>query len=299
MSFETNAYKEIKQLDPDKDALRIVQLTLFHEFPWDYNRALELALYKTFAVPTISKILFNSKEFELRPQKRYDDTDLILSEIIENGYDSPRGKEVIERLNWIHSHYPIKNDDYLYTLSTFIFEPCRWIAKYGYRPLTRNEELAGFKVFQEIGKRMHIENIPETIEEFERFNLEYERKNFVFTKDNAAIAKAVEDLMMSWFIPQSLYEVGREFAHGIMQENLLKSFGYKPAPKIIQFISESVLKTRGALSLMLPPFNRPYIRTKVKSKSYPEGYKLEHLGPKPTVGKTCPYHALKGAISPN
>lgn len=299
MAFESKALKEIKSLDPERDALRIVQLTLFYEFPWDYNRALELALYKTFAVPTISKILHNSKEFDLRPQKRYDDTDLILSEIIENGYDSPRGKAIIERLNWIHSHYPISNEDYLFTLSTFIFEPMRWIEKYGYRPLTEYEKIAGFRVFLEIGKRMHIRNIPQTVEDFERYNIEYERKHFVFSNDNAEIAKIVEDLMMSWFIPQSMYEVGRVFAHGIMQENLLRAFGYQPAPAPIQFISNAALKIRGALGPVLPPHTRPYIRTQVPTRSYPKGYQMEDLGPKHTVGKACPYHALKDKISAN
>src|SRR3982751_372202 len=112
----------IQSLDPEKDAWEIVQLSVFYEFPWDFNRALELALYKTFAVPSIAKILHDTKEFENHSQKRYDDTDLILSEIIENGLDNPRGIEAIERLNWIHSNYNIPNEDYLYVLSTFIYD---------------------------------------------------------------------------------------------------------------------------------------------------------------------------------
>ena len=73
--------QKIESLNPKNDAWEIVRLSVFYEFPWDFNRALELALYKTFAVPSIAKILHNSKEFEKHAQKRYDDTDLILSEI--------------------------------------------------------------------------------------------------------------------------------------------------------------------------------------------------------------------------
>src|SRR5665647_1649387 len=148
---KSKTLRKIESLDPHKDAWEIVQLSVFYEFPWDFNRALELALYKTFAIPSISKILHSSKEFEKHSQKRYDDTDLILSEIIENTLDSARGMETLDRLNWIHSNYTISNEDYLYVLSTFIYDSAAWINKYGYRKLCTNEELAGVYVWTEIG----------------------------------------------------------------------------------------------------------------------------------------------------
>src|SRR5688572_7982855 len=146
----SNLHK-ILSLNPDTDHWEIVRLSSMYEFPWDFNRALELALFRTFASPSIAKTLHGSRQFEKYPQKRYDDTDLILSEILENGLHSERGKATIERLNFIHSHFKISNEDYLYVLSTFVFEPKRWIDKYGYRKLTMNERQAGFKVWQEIG----------------------------------------------------------------------------------------------------------------------------------------------------
>ena len=36
-------------------------------FPWDMNRALELALLKTFCLPSISGLLHQTGEFEQRP----------------------------------------------------------------------------------------------------------------------------------------------------------------------------------------------------------------------------------------
>lgn len=167
--FKSKALKQIESLHPVKDAWKIVQLTLFYEFPWDYNRALELALYKTFAVPSISKILMQSGQFTNFAQKRYDDTDLLLSEIIENGM-SPKGLEAIAHMNWIHSNYKISNEDYLYVLSTFIFDSARWINTYGYRQLTKNEEIAGFYVWLEIGEQMQIKHIPPSIQAFKKYH---------------------------------------------------------------------------------------------------------------------------------
>jgi hypothetical protein len=45
--------------------------------------------------------------------RRYDDTDLIVSEIIENGYDSERGTRAIARMNAIHGLFRIANEDFL------------------------------------------------------------------------------------------------------------------------------------------------------------------------------------------
>jgi hypothetical protein len=65
--------REIRTLDPEHDCRRIVVLDSFHEFPFDTTRALELALFKTFASPTIAALLDSTGEFRLRGQKRYDD----------------------------------------------------------------------------------------------------------------------------------------------------------------------------------------------------------------------------------
>ena len=86
-------------------------------FPWDITRALELALLKTFCVPSISALLAHTGEFEQRPRKRYDDTGLMVAELLRHGLDSAPGAAVSARMNRIHGHYAITNDDFLYVLS--------------------------------------------------------------------------------------------------------------------------------------------------------------------------------------
>ena len=52
-----------------------------HEFPWDITQALGLALYRTYAVPSIGELLSATGEFEQRTHKRYADTGLILEAV--------------------------------------------------------------------------------------------------------------------------------------------------------------------------------------------------------------------------
>ena len=279
---DSASLQKIKSLDPEKDHWEIARLSAFYEFPWDNTRALELALFRTFAVPSISAILAKSREFEKRTQKRYDDTDLILSEILENGIESPRAKAALEKMNFIHSHFNISNDDYLYVLSTFVFEPERWIRKYGYRKLTENELRAGFKVWQEIGAQMGIKNIPETKAELERFNIEYERKNFIPSETNRAIAVYTENLFLGWLLPKQLYGLGRPFLHAVMDEPLLHAVGFSKPNWVIQKMVDVSMSFRKIAVGLLPKRTKPVLRTKMpRNESYPQGYEVKELGSLP------------------
>src|SRR5262245_28242610 len=170
--------RQIRALDPERDHQRIVFLSKSYDFAFDTTRVLEFALYRTYCVPSISQLLDRTGEFRQRPQKRYDDTDIIVSELMERGYDSPRGRAALRRMNQIHGRFQIANEDFLYVLSTFIFEPIRWNERFGWRPLCAQERLGYYCFWREVGRRMNIRSIPATYEEFERFNVEYERTNF-------------------------------------------------------------------------------------------------------------------------
>src|SRR5205085_11490612 len=136
----------------------------------DTTRALELALFRTFGVPSISALLHRTGEFERRAQKRYDDTDIIVSELTEHGYDSDRGRAALARMNAIHGRFKIANEDFLYVLSTFVFEPIRFNARFGWRAMIQPEKVALFHFWRAVGHRMGIQDIPARLEDFERYS---------------------------------------------------------------------------------------------------------------------------------
>lgn len=294
---KSQALLKIESLHPEKDAWEIIRLSLFYEFPWDFNRALEFALYKTYATPSVVNVLHRTKELENHTQKRYDDTDILLSEIIENGLKEGRGKQALEQMNKIHAAFKISNDDYIYVLSTFVFDTAFWINRYGYRKLTSNEELAGYYVWKEIGEHMHIHSIPDSIFKLKKFHDDYEAQNFIYTEVNAKVAKATENLMLSWVLPSSLFELGRPVLHAVMEPHLLKAFNYQEPPKILRQSIANLLRIRSTVESWFPR-KSPYIRTKdYKHKAYPNGYTIEQLGPEKIINAAaCPYHAVLNAV---
>ncbi|HEY9634627.1 MAG TPA: oxygenase MpaB family protein [Coleofasciculaceae cyanobacterium] len=235
---------------------------------------------RTFCVPSISALLDKTGEFRHRPQKRYDDTGLITSEIMKWGYKSDRGIQAIERMNAIHGRFKISNEDFLYVLSTFIYEPIRWNARFGWRPMCEQERLASFYFWREVGKRMHIQDIPETYEEFERYNLDYERQHFRYSDANRRTGEATRDLFLSWF-PGMLRPILKPGINSLLDDTMLEAFGFSPSPMPMRWGVAACLKLRARGLRLLPPRNQPDFFTDSPVRSYPHGYTISELGSPP------------------
>jgi hypothetical protein len=270
---------EIERLDPERDHYRIVYLSALHEFPWDTTRALELALFRTFAVPSVSAVLAQSGEFVRRPQRRYDDTDLLLSELVEHHYDSPRGRAALRRINQLHGRFDIANEDFLYVLSTFVFEPPRWVDRFGWRPMGEAERQASYCFWREIGRRMAIRDIPDSRPAFEQYNLAYEAAHFRYSPANQAIGEAVRDMLLGWVLPRPLAKLGQPAVHALLDPPLRAAFGFPDPPAWVEATVTTGLRARGRLVRWLPERLRPHRRTLNPRPSYPSGYRLDGLGP--------------------
>ncbi len=276
----TTAYdREILQLDPVKDHCRITFLMATCVYPFDIPRALELALFRTYAVPRISGLLRHTGELTECTRKRYDDTDLLLSELIEHGYDSPRGQAAIENINRQHARYTIRNDDYLYVLSTFIFEPIRWIARFGHRPLSEKERLAWFHFWRAIGMRMNIQDIHDEYAQLEQFNRSYEAERFHYSNSNRYVADKTIDLLLGFYMPPVLFRLGRPAVYALLDRPLLNALGLSGQSIWLSRVLTLALHLRGRIASALPIRNKPVMRTQLHRPSYPDGYRIDDLGP--------------------
>lgn len=266
-------------LDPLVDFEQIYRGVALEDFPWDVTRALELALYRTFAVPTIAKVLDDSGEFRLRAQRRYDDTVLLLGTVLENGFDSPLGKAAVSRINRLHSRWPITQEDYLYTLGTFVFVPERWLDRWGWRPLLEVEREGVFRYYARLGELMGIRGVPATRREFERWFDDYERAHFAFGAEQERTATATRELLVSWF-PKPLAPALRVGVNALMDGPLRAAFGYPAPPRWLPATVSAALHARARVERLLPPRRRPASTTESRFvKSYPHGYDVAQLGP--------------------
>lgn len=268
----------IAALDPEESYEEIARLLYAYEFSWDIERALEFALFRTYAVPSISGLLAKTGEFETRPRKRYDDTELILAETIEHGLDSPEGKRSIARMNAMHGRFRIDNSDMLYVLSAFICEPIRWLDRFGRRPMTHNERLAWFLYYRGLGERMGITDIHADLDEMMHWNETYEAANFRFAETNQRISEATIKLLLGFYLPRWLYWAGRPAVRALLDLPLLDSMGLRPVPVWFGRLVVGALRTRAAILRLLPLRGKPRLLTQIPRPTYPDGYRIEELG---------------------
>jgi ER-bound oxygenase mpaB/B'/Rubber oxygenase, catalytic domain len=270
--------RQIQELDPEHDYQEIYRLSTEYEFPWDVTRALELALFRTYAVPSIGGLLDRTREFTDRGQKRYDDTVVLLYEMTrDGGMDSPRGRAAVRRMNRIHGRYPISNDDFLYVLSTFVVVPVRWIAEYGWRPYSRHEVRATVNTFRHMGRLMGLKDIPETYEEFAALLDGYEREHYAFNEPSRRVAEATIAIFQGWF-PGFARPLARSGVLALTDAPLREALGLRRSPRALEVTADRALRARALLVRMMPA--RPdSLPKKPRPRTYRNGYTLGEIGP--------------------
>ena len=287
--------ERIEQLDPRFDFTEIARLDAHYEFPWDIQQALSFALFRTFAVPSIGVLLYETGEFTERVQKRYDDTGLILEEVLCAGFGAAGGRAAIRRMNGMHRSYDISNDDFRYVLATFVVCPVRWLAQYGWRELSRSEIDAATNYYRELGKHMGIRDIPETYEEFETLLDDYEVAHFAYDERARKVADSTLDLLAT-FMPFRLLPAAivRRVALALMDDRLLDAFEYRRPSAAERFLAGNGLRLRALVVRMLPPRKSPrLVADDPNIRSYPGGYRVEELG---TFPSGCPVRSHESQI---
>lgn len=269
----------LARLDPAVDYEEIYRTTATLEFPWDVTRALELALYRTFAIPSVAALLDRTGEFRLRTQKRYDDTALLLAHALESGLESADGKAAVSRINRIHARFDIANDDYLYVLGTFVFVPLRWLDRWGWRPLLAVEREAMFRYYVRLGTLMGIREIPASLADFEEWFDDYEKKFVGYGEPQERTATATRELFVSWF-PRPLAPALRVGVNALLDGPIRAAFGFPAPPRWVSVLADTGLRARARIERLLPPRTTP-VSTQDSSliRSYPNGHTIDQLGP--------------------
>jgi hypothetical protein len=145
------------------------------------------------------------------------------------------------------------------------------------------EKLGMFHFWRQVGRRMGIRDVPEDYDAFERFNRDYEARHFRFTEANARVGKATLEMFAGWF-PRLLRPAVRSAMYALMDDPVIEGFGFPRPSPLTRRLVEAGLRLRAGLLRWLPPRRRPRLRTEMRHRSYPQGYRIELLGPPSAPG---------------
>jgi uncharacterized protein (DUF2236 family) len=270
----------IRTLDPRIDAHAIYRTTALYEFPWEMVLGLNLAFYRTFAAPRIAAVVAGTGEMAHAPQKRANDTGLFMFELIEHGYDHPRGREVVRRLNRLHRGLGIANVDFVYVLGAFVVAPTRFVDESGWRPLCCHERAATYEFYAELGRRMNLRDVPPDYASFEEFFDAYEDEHLGYSPAGAALMAATQEILANRY-PRVFAPLTGVLTGVLLDERLCRCLGVQRAPGWARHTWRAALRARGAVVRRRGPRQQSWFTPGVAVTGvYPDGYTLADLGPR-------------------
>jgi hypothetical protein len=267
--------RHIRTLDPERDRDEIAWLVSRHEFPWDYTQGTGIAFLRDYGIPTISALLDRTGEFEHDGVKRYDDTLLVAEESSVEGLDSARGHATLRRLNRIHGHYDIPNDEFQFVLATTIVGPVEWIRAYGWRDLDPVELQALANLTTRFGELMGITGLPTTYDGYLTLLRDYEAERFEFAEANRRVTEATLRIATQ-IAPVPLGPLARRVTIALMDEPLRTALGMPVQPAWFVAAVRRGLRARAHLLRFAPPRRTAYHH---RPTTYPHGYTLRDIGP--------------------
>lgn len=204
--------REMAELDPRADHAELARrsmVTLHGTEPLVYA-LFTVAFMKQVAVPTMARILYRRGTGDIVTQtiRRNDDTIVFFGHLLDHGPGSDVGRAWIERMNAIHAHFPIRNADAVYTLSTLALDPHELTAALGASPFTPAEREAHWWFWRDVAERQHLTDLPGSAEELRRWALAYEETEYAPTEDGRRIAEALVKAFGERCLPRPLRPLG-------------------------------------------------------------------------------------------
>ena len=273
-----------------KTAHYIMKRVMLYEAPWMFGFATQWALLKTYGVAPGTGLLVQTRQLtsESTVGRRAEDTGIILVEFLVGSMDSDRGSKALAKMNWLHRRYgsKIKQPELLHTLAMFVLEPMRWFEAHEWRPMTEIEKVAMFTYWREIGNRMGISNIPETLEDLETWTAEYTKKNVYFTENNKKCAEATMQLFLR-DIPSFMQGFAKHAAVSLFEKQTRIALGYGKPPAWISVFVGAVFQIRKIMIryLFLPRFHAldPLAKSDASGRLFREEWAFEPWYVKSTV----------------
>ncbi|KZV77380.1 hypothetical protein PENSPDRAFT_621794 [Peniophora sp. CONT] len=273
------------------EAQDIMHATLLWDTPSVVFNALSFAIVRTYAIPSISRILCGTKELQSDTvSKRYMDTAIIVATCstcpfntkeppsdfyaafsgIEGTAADPRAYVAIARMNWLHEHYSISNDDYMFTLALIVFLPINWAKRFGWRALSPLEVHARYVFWRHIGELMHIRDIPGSPAEFEAWAEQYESRCMVPADTNHALAEGMLNELAS-ALPAFARPLFKRLTICMMDERMRRAMKLPAQPRALHaLVDVSAAFVRFAGRHLLPPRPYPYCVVPVKAYTGPK-----------------------------
>ena len=261
------------------EAHAIYRQMALYDMAFEVQFGLEMSFVRTFAVPSIAKVLAGTGEIAARPLKRSLDTGLMMYELIDAGTEAPRAREVVRMVNQMHKRLPISDGQYNYVLTTFIVPALRWMDDYGWRPTTATEKDAVTIFYGRVGQLMGLSWVPASYEEAASYLDSYEEANLAPSPEGANLMQASQRSLATR-MPRGTRWASPALVRLMLDDRLCDALSLPRPSRAARAAFALAMRARRAAVARRPARTVPRFRPgRSGGDVYPRGYELGDLGP--------------------
>ncbi|CRG82711.1 hypothetical protein PISL3812_00055 [Talaromyces islandicus] len=271
---------ESRALDTQEMPLLIAQRiydSLMHaEFPFWFWKGIELALFRTYAIPTISSQLAKTSRLvapETLP-RRYVETEVLFLEFALRKWGTVPWLQAMARTRAIHAGYrksgAVREEDMLFTLAALATQPVTLVEQLEWRRLNEAELCAIGTLYRAMADAFdidystylapYVDKKPSTglvgldfYYALHSWQMAYEARAMTYTPQNRVLCDAAICLLL-WGVPgASLRQFVTTALTTIMDDSLREAMGFPPTPVWIAKMTASLLDARRWLLRYLCP----------------------------------------------
>lgn len=270
----------ISRRDVGTEWQSIYRQLVMQEFPDETRVGFQIAFYRPEAVPRMALVLAGTGHLEANPARRSFDTAIIIFELIHGGFESERGQKMVRLLRALHDRPDIYQEDLTYVLCALMVVPVRFIGRLGWRPILDVERAAAWRFWYELGKRIGVENLPESYVDAEAWFDLYESKNLASSPEGqqlTAFIMAVFEASVPGLFKPYLPEITSALIDDSRFSDVL---GLPPARRRVTLMMNALYQFRRVKQRLSPPdLGSGFEPGQVVGDVYPNGYALDDLGP--------------------
>jgi hypothetical protein len=169
-----------------------------------------LALIRMMGIAHLVARLYSHSKLVSETHARLRRTRQTIVDLIRNDFDSPAGRAAIARLQEVHRHLDVREEDFHYVLATFFLEPLRWNERHAKKTLSEREIQVLLSFWMRLGQEMNIGNLPRPLSEWRRFQDDYEATYMCFSPEGQRLAQMCLRDVVKLSLPRGLQRFFRQ-----------------------------------------------------------------------------------------
>lgn len=268
----------VRTLTPELAAAeRTYRRLMFETFPFELRLGHRLGFIRAFASPRIATLLAGTGQIEHDTSRRGTDTGLFMYSMLYHGLDSAVGRQAVERLNQMHAVWPIRNEDYVWSLGNWFLPGLDVVDRYGWRPLTDAERQAVVDWHRELGIRMGVQGIPCSADAFAAMARDYEQDHLSASAAGRRLRAAAFEVAVR-SLPRPLRAPGLRVGTALLDAPVREALGLPEPAAVVRVLAAGLLRAGAVVRRRRGP-GEPWFVPGAPRRDYPHGYTIEDLGP--------------------